>query len=312
MVVFVMGPTAVGKSDVALELARRWGGEIVSVDSAQVYRGLDIGSAKPSPETRAEIPHHLLDLLDPSETYSAARFAEDAARVVADIQARGRMPILAGGTGLYFEALERGLAPLPSADPVLRRRMEEEAAAVGWAALHHRLQTVDPETAARIHPNDAQRIQRALEVHALTGEPLSRLQRRRAVPPLGRLQGRLLGGPVLKLILAPPSRAWLHRRIEERFHAMLAAGLVEEVAALRRRGDLSGELPALRAVGYRQVWAYLDGAYDEAEMVRRGIVATRRYAKRQLTWLRGREEGHWITAGEGANEEASARVESFR
>ncbi len=301
MVIFVMGPTAAGKSDVALALARRLDGEIVSVDSAQVYRGLDIGSAKPSAEAQAEIPHHLLDIIDPAEAYSAARFAEDAARAVASIRRRGRVPILAGGTGLYFDALEHGLAPLPSADPELRRRIAEEAAESGWPALHRRLRDVDPETAGRVHPNDAQRIQRALEVYTLTGFPLSRVQRRRSVS--------LLDGPPLKLILGPPSRAWLQERIEARFHAMLAAGLVEEVAALRRRGDLSPELPAVRAVGYRQVWGYLEGKYDYPEMVRRGIVATRRYAKRQLTWLRRNGEGHWIIAGEAAIQQASALMD---
>ncbi|MDE2149604.1 MAG: tRNA (adenosine(37)-N6)-dimethylallyltransferase MiaA [Gammaproteobacteria bacterium] len=277
------GPTAVGKSALAFRLAEHFdragaGAEIVSVDSAQLYRGMDIGTAKPDAATRARVPHHLLDLLDPAESYSAARFAEDAAAAVAAIRSRGRVPILVGGTMLYFRALLHGLSPLPCADPVLRARLDTEAAARGWPALHARLAAADPVTAARLHPHDAQRIQRALEILELAGRPPSVL--RTAAPPAARLGARLA------FALPANDRAALHRRIAERFQRMLVAGLLDEVKRLRARGDLHLGLPALRAVGYRQLWLHLDGACDLDTAVARALAATRQYAKRQLTWLR--------------------------
>ncbi|HET7401089.1 MAG TPA: tRNA (adenosine(37)-N6)-dimethylallyltransferase MiaA [Usitatibacter sp.] len=283
--VFVLGPTASGKSAVALALARRFPAEIVSVDSAAVYRGLDIGTAKPDAAERAAAPHHLIDIVDPTEAYSAGRFRDDALRLVGEIHARGRLPILAGGTMLYFSALTRGLADLPRADARLRAAIEERAAKEGWPALHAELARVDPASAARIEPTDSQRIQRALEVHALAGEPLSALQARR--DPV-----RLPFTP-LRLALEPSDRAVLHERIARRFHAMLDAGLVEEVAALRARHALHEALPAMRAVGYRQAWQTLAGDAPRETLADRGIAATRQLAKRQLTWLRAMAQpGH--------------------
>jgi len=291
-VVCLMGPTAAGKTDLAIDLAESGRFELISVDSVMVYRGLDIGSAKPGPAVLARAPHRLIDIADPAEAYSAARFRDDALAAIDEVRAKGRIPVLVGGTMLYFRALLQGLSPLPPADPAVRARLEAEAAADGWSALHERLASVDPATAARLHPRDAQRIQRALEVHALTGELPSVLL---AAAPAERSPGR----PV-KIAVAPGSRAELHRRIGVRFRAMLDAGLVEEVAALRARGDLDPSLPALRAVGYRQVWAYLEGAIRREELAERGAAATRRFAKRQLTWLR-RETGlHWLNAEDAA------------
>ncbi len=285
-VLLLMGPTAAGKSDLAVELARRLGGEIVSVDSSLVYRGMDIGTAKPSPALRAEIPHHLVDILDPLESYSAGRFRRDALAAVEAIVARGRLPILVGGTMLYFNALLRGIAPLPAGDPQVRAMIEREAARVGWEGLHRQLADVDPEAAARIHPNDPQRIQRALEVYRLTGRPLSWWWRQAG-------QETLSFRP-LKVVVAPRDRQWLHRRIEVRFQAMLDAGLVAEVERLYRRGDLHPGLPSMRSVGYRQVWAYLAGKYDYATMIERAVVATRQLAKRQFTWLRRERDALWL------------------
>lgn len=281
-----MGPTAAGKTGLAAALARRLGAEIVSVDSALVYRGLDIGTAKPSPGLRAEIPHHLLDLLDPTEAYSAGRFRRDALAAMAEIRDRGRLPILVGGTMLYFRALQRGLAPLPQADPALRAVLDADAARRGWPALHAELARVDPVAAARIRPGDSQRIQRALEVWRLSGIPLSTLQATQSRPPEG--------WRFLKIALAPPSRETLHAAIEVRFMEMMAAGFLGEVARLHARGDLHAGLPAIRAVGYRQLWAWLEGEYGIDEAVRRGIVATRRLAKRQMTWLRAESGLHWL------------------
>ncbi|WP_372015434.1 tRNA (adenosine(37)-N6)-dimethylallyltransferase MiaA [Pseudoxanthomonas sp. 10H] len=287
----VMGPTASGKTAFAIGLARRYGGEIVSVDSALVYRGLDIGAAKPDEAERAGIPHHLLDVREPWQPYSAAEFAADARAAIDGIVARGRLPILAGGTGLYFRALLRGLAPMPEADPLLRGAIADEAAARGWQALHAELARVDPAAAARIGPADAQRIQRALEVFRLSGRPISHWQRD---PPPARLPLR-----VLKLALAPADRAGLHARIARRFDAMLAAGFLDEVRRLRASPALVAhpaplDLPALRAVGYRQAWEHLDGAFDAAQLRDRGIFATRQLAKRQLTWLRGELDARWF------------------
>lgn len=295
-VVFLLGPTAVGKSRAGLALAERLGGEIVSVDSAQVYRGLDIGTAKPSPAVRARCPHHLLDIRDPAEPYSAAQFVADARAAIAAIRDRGRLPVLVGGTGLYFQALQYGLSPMPAADPQVRAELEAEAAAHGAPALHRRLQAVDPEAAERLHPNDRQRLERALEVYRLTGRPLSEVQREPGVPGLAEAP--------LKIVLEPPERAWLHRRIEARFRAMLARGLVGEVAALYRRGDLGVELPAVRAVGYRQAWYYFEGAYSYHAMVHHGQRATRQYARRQLTWLRRQGDAVRVTAGAGGERRA--------
>lgn len=293
-VIFIMGPTAVGKSAVALEIAQRIGGELINVDSAQIYRGLDIGTAKPSAEVRAQVPHHLLDIRDPAQPYSAAEFVTDAQRAIAAVEARHRVPILVGGTGLYFQALEQGLSPMPSADRAVRARLEALEAEWGSSGLHERLQAIDPEAAARLHPNDSQRIQRALEVYELTGEPLSAVQRRPGVPGLTV--------PPVKVILEPQERCWLHERIERRLRRMYARGLVGEVAMLRRRKDLSLELPSMRAVGYRQTWLYLEGDCDHATMVAQALRATRQYAKRQLTWLRRQDPSIRLPVREGVTE----------
>jgi tRNA dimethylallyltransferase len=274
--VLLLGPTASGKSALAMALAPALSMEIVSVDSAQVYRGLDIGSAKPSAAERAAVPHHLIDIRDPSEPYSAAEFARDAARLISEIRGRRRLPLLVGGTMLYAKALRDGLSRLPSADVAVRSRLSTEAAVQGWPALHERLAAVDPASAARIAPNDAQRIQRALEVHELTGTPLSELQEG---PRPGAL--RL---PVIALL--PEDRARLHTRIEQRFDAMLAAGFLDEVRALRLRGDLDPDLPALRSVGYRQAWEHFDQGTPVAQLRAEAVAATRQLAKRQITWLR--------------------------
>ncbi len=276
-VVLIKGPTAAGKSGLALRLAEALAGEIVSVDACQVYRGLDLGTAKPTREERARVPHHLIDIREPDRPYSAADFLADAHAAIEDIARRGRLPLLVGGTMLYFRALQEGLSPLPPADPGLRARLAEEGARRGWPALHRRLAEVDPAAAARIRPTDPQRIQRALEIWELAGEPPSALQAR------GRA-GRLRR-PVISLALVPADRQWLHGRIAERFRAMLAAGLVEEVRGLLARG-LDPALPALRSVGYRQAVAVLAGRLPAGELEARGIYATRQLAKRQLTWLR--------------------------
>lgn len=283
--VLLMGPTASGKSGLALALCERLQCEIVSVDSAQVYRGMDIGTAKPDAATRARVPHHLVDVCDPAQTYSAARFCSDAARLVREIRARGRIPLLVGGTMLYFRALQQGLSDLPAADAQFRAALAQEAAGVGWPALHARLAQRDPATAARLHPNDAQRIQRALEILERSGTPASR----HAPPAAGGLDG-----PVVKLALNPPQRSALHERIAARFRQMMRDGFLDEVVRLRARGDLAPDLPSMRAVGYRQLWAYLDGAYDLATAEERGLAATRQFAKRQLTWLRAEPAPTWL------------------
>ena len=272
-----MGPTASGKTALAVSLLERFPLEIISVDSALVYRGMDIGSAKPDAATLARAPHHLLDIRDPTEAYSAAAFCDDAKRLMADIVARGRVPLLVGGTMLYFRALLQGLDDLPRADPALRKKLEAEAAARGWPALHAELAQVDPVTAARLAPNDSQRIGRALEIFRLTGTPMAAL--------LDRAQSEL-PYRVLQLALIPSDRAVLHQRIAARFDAMLAEGLIDEVERLRRDYVLTPDLPAMRAVGYRQAWAYLDGDIDFKTLREQGIAATRQLAKRQLTWLR--------------------------
>jgi tRNA dimethylallyltransferase len=278
-----MGPTASGKTELAMQLVQQLPCDIISVDSVMVYRGMNIGSAKPDADNLVAAPHRLIDICDPTEAFSAACFRERALREMDEILARGRIPLLVGGTMLYFRALERGLSSLPSADPALRARLEAEAQEHGWQALHARLAAVDPTAAARIHINDSQRIQRALEVYKLTGEPLSAWFGRETAEPA-------LPCRIVKVALMPMDRADLHRRIETRFRAMLEQGLIAEVEGLYRRGDLHAELPAMRAVGYRQVWEHLAGRYDYDTLVEKGINATRQFAKRQLTWLRSEPE----------------------
>ena len=273
-----MGPTASGKSALAMRLAERFPVEIISVDSAQVYRDMNVGTAKPGAADRARVPHHLLDILPPTERYSAARFADDATRLIAEIRGRGRLPLLAGGTMLYFKALTQGLNDLPGADAVVRAAIDARAARHGWPRMHEELATVDPVTAARLQPADRQRIQRALEVFELTGQPLSAL-----LDAAGRESPAT---KFLRIALVPSERAALHARIETRFDAMLAGGLVDEVRSLRERYALTPDVPAMRTVGYRQAWQHLDGAIDLATLRDQGIFATRQLAKRQLTWLR--------------------------
>jgi tRNA dimethylallyltransferase len=277
------GPTASGKTGLALRLAAEFPLEIVSVDSALVYRGMDIGTAKPSAAERAAVPHHLIDILDPRDAYSAAQFVADAQRLIGEIHSRGRLPLLVGGTMLYFKALIDGIDALPAADPVLRAALDADAARLGWPAMHARLAAVDPVTATRLAPNDAQRIQRALEVHGLTGRPLSAFHTRGS-GPAREVQHLLLS-------LEPTDRAWLHARIAQRFEQMLAAGFIDELHRLRARGDLHPSLPSMRCVGYRQAWEALDAGRTGdallADVRERGVAATRQLAKRQLTWLRG-------------------------
>ena len=288
--IFLMGPTASGKTTLAVELVKRFPLEIISVDSALVYRGMNIGTAKPEAELLRLAPHRLIDIRDPAEGYSAAEFREDALAEMADITAQGRIPLLTGGTFLYFRALESGLSDMPAADAGVRARLEAEAQQHGWEALHARLASVDPQAASRIHANDPQRIQRALEVYELSGRPISDFH--------GQQQADALPYRLLKLGLVPEDRAVLHEQIQQRFMQMLADGLVEEVRALTSRGDLTPELPAMRAVGYRQVWAFLAGNSGYDEMVEQAIVATRQYAKRQLTWLRSEPGLECYPAGE--------------
>lgn len=282
----LIGPTASGKTDLAFEIARRYPVEIISLDSAQVFIGMDLGTAKPDRATLAVFPHHLIDLITPEQRYSAAQFRTDALRVMGEITARGRVPLLVGGTMLYFKALVEGLADLPPADPALRATIDADAAARGWPALHAELACGDPATAARLAPNDAQRIQRALEVLRLTGRPLGDFWHRQA--------GSTLPYRLLTLALAAPERQILHERIARRFHAMLAAGLVAEVETLRRQYRLNGDLPSMRCVGYRQVWDMLEGRLPSGELADRGIFATRQFAKRQITWLRALREAGTI------------------
>ncbi|MFT4433689.1 tRNA (adenosine(37)-N6)-dimethylallyltransferase MiaA [Caballeronia sp. 15715] len=278
----LLGPTASGKTAAALAFAQRRPVEIISVDSALVYRGMDIGTAKPTAEERALAPHHLIDIIDPAESYSAAQFRNDALKLVAEIKARGRIPLLVGGTMLYYMALTRGLNDLPEANPEMRAALDEEAARDGWPALHARLAAIDPDTAARLAPNDSQRIQRALEVFMLTGRTLSVILK----DPKRSQESEPEFVPIS---LEPSDRSVLHRRIEKRFDDMLKAGLIEEVEALRARGDLTPAMPSMRCVGYRQVWEYLDRTIDYATMRDKGVFATRQLCKRQLTWLRSIE-----------------------
>ena len=278
----IMGPTGTGKTDLAVELRKHFPVDIISVDSALVYRGMDIGSAKPDAATLVQAPHRLIDFLDPSQPYSAAEFRTDALREMADISAQGKIPLLVGGTMLYFRALEHGLSALPPANPAIRARLEAEAAAHGWQALHDRLASIDPVAALRIHPNDPQRLQRALEVFELTGTSLTDLQQAEWHEPCPY--------QLFKIVLVPENRAWLHARLAQRFDQMLQQGVIDEVGKLLARGDLDTHLPAIRAVGYRQIWDYLINEIDYNQMRDRAIVATRQLAKRQMTWLRSEKD----------------------
>lgn len=278
------GPTASGKTAAALAIAQRHAVEIISVDSALVYRGMDIGTAKPTPAELAAVPHHLIDIRDPLHAYSAAEFVADAKRLMEDIRARGKLPLLVGGTMLYFKALFDGLDDMPKADPATRVLIADEAAAKGWPALHAELARVDPVTAARLAPNDSQRISRALEVFRVSGQPLSFFHQQNATKNIAA--GAQPSTPTALISLEPQDRSWLHERIAQRFDAMLASGFMDEVKALRARGDLNPDLPSMRCVGYRQAWEALDGNYPLAELRDKGIFATRQLAKRQITWLR--------------------------
>ena len=279
-----MGPTASGKTDLAMELVSRSNFEIISVDSAQVYRGMDIGSGKPDAQTLQKFPHRLIDIRDPAQTYSAADFRADALNEIAAVAESGKIPLLVGGTMLYFKTLRDGMAQMPTADPQIRKEIEDLAKASGWEAVHKRLAEVDPESAARIHPNDPQRLQRALEVHRLTGKSLSDHHREEHKQTAG--QEAELPFKLHFFAIQPAQRSVLHDRIAQRFHQMIASGLIEEVQQLHDRGDLHPQLPSIKSVGYRQVWQYLDGDLDYDGMLERSIIATRQLAKRQLTWLR--------------------------
>ncbi|UVE46238.1 tRNA (adenosine(37)-N6)-dimethylallyltransferase MiaA [Pseudomonas chlororaphis] len=294
--ILLMGPTAAGKTDLAIELTKVLPCELISVDSALVYRGMDIGTAKPSKEILAEFPHRLIDILDPAESYSAADFRTDALAAMADITARGKIPLLVGGTMLYYKALLEGLADMPPADPQVRAELEEEAARLGWQALHDQLAAIDPESAARIHPNDPQRLTRALEVYRVSGLSMTAHRLRQSAQSTeAAASGRgQLPYTVANLAIAPANRQVLHERIAQRFTIMLEQGFVDEVVALRSRSDLHAGLPSIRAVGYRQVWDHLDGKLTFAEMQERGIIATRQLAKRQFTWLRSWADLHWL------------------
>ena len=282
--IFLMGPTAAGKTALALELHDAFPVEIISVDSSQVYRGMDIGTAKPTPAEQARAPHRLIDIRDPAESYSAAEFCADALREMEAITRAGKIPLLVGGTMFYFHALEFGLSDLPSADPEIRERLSAEAAQNGWEKLHRRLQSVDPDSAKRIHPNDAQRIQRALEVYELTGQSLSELS--------SASQRVALPYRLIKLALWPQDRTRLHARIEQRFHAMLEQGFLSEVEKLYARGDLKPTMPSVRMVGYRQIWDYLTEKVNYSQMSEQALAATRQFAKRQITWLRSYPDIH--------------------
>lgn len=283
--IFLMGPTASGKTALAINLRKTLPVELISVDSALIYQGMDVGTAKPTADELTQAPHRLLDILDPAQAYSAADFRRDALAEMADITADGRIPLLVGGTMLYFKALLEGLSPLPSANPDLRARIEQQAAEQGWDALHRQLVEIDPVAGARIHPNDPQRLSRALEVFYISGKTLTELT---------QTSGEPLPYQVHQFAIAPASRELLHQRIEQRFYQMLASGFEAEVRALLARGDLHTEMPSIRCVGYRQMWSYLEGEITHEEMVYRGICATRQLAKRQMTWLRGWDGVHWL------------------
>ena len=285
-----MGPTAAGKTDLALALSDHLPCDLIIVDSALVYRGLNIGSAKPEPDTLARYPHQLIDICDPSEPYSAAQFRRDALAAMAASASAGRIPLLVGGTMLYFKALMEGLADMPSADPAIRAKINALAVENGWPAVHAELAVVDPESAAHIHPNHSQRLSRALEVYQISGITLTEWQARQSEQKLPY--------QVHQFAIAPPDRAVLHRRIEQRLRQMFDSGFIDEVAGLMARGDLHPDLPSIRAVGYRQVWEHLRGDYDKSEAFERALIATRQLAKRQLTWLRGWSDLMWLDSGE--------------
>jgi tRNA dimethylallyltransferase len=294
-----MGPTASGKTALAVELVQRWPLSIISVDSALVYRGMDVGSAKPDRDTLRVAPHRLIDLCAPTQAYSAADFCRDALLAMQEITQSGRIPLLVGGTGMYFRSLQQGMSDLPEADPGIRARLEADAARIGWTGLHARLHALDPAAAARIHRNDPQRIQRALEVIAISGRPLSELQGRRQ---------RQLPFRILKIAVCPGDRSVLHARIALRFAAMLQSGLVDEVRALMAQPGMHADLPAMRSVGYRQAWQHVQGEFDEAELLDRGIFATRQLAKRQITWLRAELDAFWRDPGVPAEHEDVLRL----
>jgi tRNA dimethylallyltransferase len=302
--IFLMGPTASGKTALAIEMYQRFPLDIVSVDSALVYRGMDIGTAKPGADTLRLAPHALIDIRDPTESYSAAQFRQDALLEMTKITNRGRVPLLTGGTMLYFKVLAHGLARLPAADPAIRRALETEARETGWPALHVRLAASDPEIASRIHPNDPQRISRALEVIELTGKKMSELQ--------SEQEEQVLDYRVLKIIACPQPRATLHQRIETRFLQMLEQGFMDEMETLRKRGDLKREMPSMRCVGYRQAWSRLEGEIGHHEMCRKALAATRQLAKRQLTWLRQETHALWYDPTVGtAQDSVFPEVEKF-
>lgn len=301
-VIFLMGPTASGKTALATELYKRLPAELISVDSALIYRDMNIGSAKPTVQELAETPHHLIDIRDPAQSYSAADFRTDALRLIAEIQHRGNIPILVGGTMLYFKALLEGISPLPEANEAVRQQLEHEAAEKGWGRLHEELAQIDPVSAQRIHPNDPQRINRALEVYRLTGRSLTDLTAEKGEP---------FPFPVHQFAIAPDDRSVLHHRIALRFEQMLAAGFEQEVAALKARPDLHPDLPSMRCVGYRQMWEYLSGNGSYQQMCERGIAATRQLAKRQLTWLRGWPELAWLKSDAPLAENLQAVLSSL-
>ena len=314
----LIGPTASGKSALSLSIAQRWPCEIISVDSALVYRGMDIGTAKPSREELAAVPHHLIDILDPAQSYSAMQFAIDAARLIGEIRARGKLPLLVGGTMLYIKALIEGMDAMPAATPEIRAQIDEEAKAQGWPAMHAQLACVDPITAQRLSPGDSQRIQRALEVYRASGQPISffQLKNDRNQPLAGIDTARSAINSIPIISLEPASRAWLHARIAQRFAQMLGMGFVDEVQQLKSREDLNLELPSMRCVGYRQTWEMLGGVFPPSELSERGIAATRQLAKRQITWQRGMQpptfNKHVIEADSPtAVEEALNLVESW-
>lgn len=284
-IVCLMGPTASGKTALAMALLQYFPCEIISVDSAMIYRGMDIGTAKPSAAELAQAPHRMINICDPSEAYSVAQFLHDVKHEIAQVQQNGNIPLLVGGTMMYFNALREGLSPLPQADESVRQQIEAEAAQLGWPALHARLATIDPAAHARLKPNDKQRIQRALEVYAVTGVPLSEQW---------QMTEGAYEGEMLALAVAPADRAVLHERIAQRWHQLVALDLIEEVKQLKARGDLSLQLPSMRSVGYRQVWEYLDGVYDLETLHQKAIIATRRLAKRQVTWLRSWPDLMWF------------------
>lgn len=289
--IFIMGPTASGKTDLAVECVKQLPCDIISVDSALVYKGMDIGTAKPDAETLKQAPHRLINLIDPAQSYSAAEFRDDALREMADIVSQGRIPVLVGGTMLYYKALQEGLSALPSASPAVREKLEALAREQGWEFMHQRLAEVDPVSAQRIHPNDPQRIQRALEVYEITGKPLTEFWQQQQVQKLPY--------NLIKIALMPENREQLRQRIALRFHQMLELGFIDEVIKLKSRGDLNLDMPSMRCVGYRQVWEYLENKMDYEQMVEKGIIATRQLAKRQMTWLRKEQMSNFFDINPG-------------